>query len=73
VLAGVLWAIENPRAGITEPDDMPFDRILDIARPYLGKLTGEYTNWTPLKDRGILFAEDLDVSDPWQFKNFRVV
>lgn len=73
VTAGVMWAIENPNEGVTEPDDMPFDRILEIARPYLGKLTGAYTDWTPLNDRGVLFKEDLDESDPWQFKNFRVV
>jgi homospermidine synthase len=73
VLAGVIWAIENPRAGIVEPDEMPFDRILEIARPYLGKLTGGYTSWTPLEDRGVLFEEELDESDPWQFKNFRVI
>jgi homospermidine synthase len=73
VTAGVMWAIENPNEGVTEPDDMPFDRILEIARPYLGKLTGVYTDWTPLKDRGVLFNEDMDETDPWQFKNFRVV
>lgn len=73
VMAGVIWAIENPASGVTEPDDMPFDQILETARPYLGKLTGSYTDWTPLQDRGILFEEDLDESDPWQFKNFRVM
>ena len=25
VLAGMVWAIENPRAGIVEPDEMDFD------------------------------------------------
>jgi homospermidine synthase len=25
-----------------------------------------------LQDRGVLFPEDVDASDPWQFKNFRV-
>ena len=36
-------------------------------------MTGEYTDWTPLKDREMLFPEDLDPTDPWQFKNFRIV
>ncbi len=27
----------------------------------------------PLVDRGRLFPEDLDETDPWQFKNIRVV
>lgn len=72
VLAGVIWALENPTRGVVEPDEMDFDRVLDIARPYLGTLTGAYSDWTPLLDRGRLFPEDVDASDPWQFKNFRV-
>ncbi|MEO8314210.1 MAG: homospermidine synthase, partial [Pseudomonadota bacterium] len=48
-------------------------RILEICRPYLGTITGEYTDWSPLSDRERLFPEDLDMSDPWQFKNVRVI
>ena len=73
VLAGMVWAMENPRRGIVEPDQMDYQRPLDVAMPYLGKVVGEYTDWTPLHQRGELFAEDLDTSDPWQFKNVRVV
>jgi homospermidine synthase len=72
VLAGVVWAIENPRAGIVEPDEMDFARMLEICLPYLGTVVGAYGDWTPLQDRGILFPEDVDAEDPWQFKNFRV-
>ncbi|HEX3498620.1 MAG TPA: saccharopine dehydrogenase C-terminal domain-containing protein [Stellaceae bacterium] len=72
VLAGVIWAIEHPAAGIVEPDEMDFARILEICLPYLGTVIGAYGDWTPLQDRGILFPEDVDASDPWQFKNFRV-
>jgi homospermidine synthase len=72
-LAGMIWAMENPRRGIVEPDDMDHQRPLEICRPYLGPLVGKYTDWTPLYRRGELFAEDLDTTDPWQFKNVRVV
>jgi homospermidine synthase len=72
-LAGMIWAMENPRRGIVEPDEMDFERPLEICRPYLGKLVGRYTDWTPLYQRGELFAEELDTEDPWQFKNVRVV
>jgi len=72
VLAGMIWAIENPRRGIVEPDEMDFERILEIAAPYLGEVVGVYSDWTPLQDRGRLFEEDLDPQDPWQFKNIRV-
>ena len=73
VLAGVIWAIEHPRRGIVEPDELDFARILEIAGPYLGDIVGVWGDWTPLADRGQLFPEDLDHDDPWQFKNIRVV
>ena len=69
VLAGMVWAIENPEAGIVEADEMDFRRCLDIQMPYLGPVIGAYTDWTPLDNRGVLFPEDLDRDDPWQFKN----
>jgi homospermidine synthase len=72
-LSGMIWAMENPNKGIVEPDDMDFQRPLEICLPYLGKVVGAYTDWTPLQQRGELFAEDLDTADPWQFKNVRVV
>ena len=73
VLGAVVWAMENPRAGILDPDEIDFERVLEIADPYLGKLVGAYTDWSPLQGRGQPFTEDIDQEDPWQFKNFRVV
>ncbi|HEX3882721.1 MAG TPA: saccharopine dehydrogenase C-terminal domain-containing protein [Stellaceae bacterium] len=73
VLAGIVWAVENPRRGIVEPDEMDYARILEIAGPYLGEMVGVRGDWTPLQDRERLFPEDLDHDDPWQFKNIRVV
>ena len=72
-MAGLIWAIENPNSGIVEPDDIDYKRILEICRPYLGLVVGEYSEWHPLVDRGRMFPEDLDETDPWQFKNVRVV
>ena len=72
VLAGMVWALENPKAGIVEADEMDFRRCLDVQMPYLGPVIGQYTDWTPLSDRPGLFPEDLDTSDPWQFKNVLV-
>ena len=73
VLAGMVWAIENPNSGMVEPDEMDYKRVLEICRPYLGQVVGEYSEWHPLVDRGRLFPEDLDETDPWQFKNVRVI
>lgn len=72
VMAAVVWAILNPRAGVLEADEIDHRFILEIAAPYLGKLTGHYSEWNPLKDRGRLFPETIDHSDPWQFINLRV-
>ena len=71
-LAGLIWAIENPNNGVIEPEEMDFGRVLEICMPYLGPVVGEYGEWHPLVDRGRLFPEDLDETDPWQFKNVRV-
>lgn len=72
VLAGVVWAMRHPEAGIVEPDEMDFREVLDVATPYLGEMVGVFSDWTPLEGRGALFAEDVDEADPWQFKNVRV-
>ncbi len=72
VLAGMIWAMENPKRGIVEPEYMDSDRVVEIATPYLGEVVGVWGGWTPLQDRGILFPEDMDTSDPWQFKNILV-
>ena len=72
VLAGMVWALENPNAGIVEADEMDYKRCLEVQFPYLGPVRGFYTDWTPLKDREKLFPEDVDYSDPWQFRNILV-
>jgi homospermidine synthase len=69
VLAGMVWALENPRRGVVEADDLDHERVLSIMEPYLGRLTGAYTDWTPLQGRSGLFPEDIDSDDPWQFRN----
>ena len=71
-LSGMIWAIRHPRAGIVEADEIDFREVLDIQMHYLGPVVGVYSDWTPLNDRGRLFAENIDADDPWQFKNFRV-
>ncbi len=72
VLAGMVWALENPEAGIVETDEMDYKRCLEIQKPYLGPVKGYYTDWTPLDGRPGFYPEDLDTSDPWQFKNILV-
>jgi homospermidine synthase len=72
VLAGMVWALENPTAGIVEADDMDYKRCLEVQMPYLGPVIGAYTDWTPLTGRPGLFPEEIDRRDPWQFRNVLV-
>ena len=72
VLAGMVWALENPNAGIVEADEMDYKRCLEVQTPYLGPVKGFYTDWTPLANRPGFFPEDIDESDPWQFRNILV-
>ena len=69
VLAGMVWALENPGAGIVETDEMDHARCLEIQMPYLGPVEAHYTDWTPLQDRWQHFPEDIDETDPWLFRN----
>ncbi|MBC7780274.1 MAG: homospermidine synthase [Proteobacteria bacterium] len=71
-VGAIIWAIRNPTAGIVEPEQVDDRLLMEIATPYLGRLGGNFTDWTPLVHRGELFPEDIDRDDPWQFKNFRI-
>jgi len=51
---------------------MDFKRCLEVQSQYLGPVIGTYTDWTPMENRNVLFKEDVDASDPWQFKNILV-
>lgn len=72
IMAAMVWCIENPMAGVVEAEDMDYKRCLEVQMPYLGAVKGYYTDWTPLTGRPGLFPEDIDTSDPWQFKNILV-
>jgi homospermidine synthase len=72
VLAGMVWAIENPMAGIVETDEMDYKRCLELQMPYLGPVKGYYTDWTPPQSTLRLFGGKADRKDPWQFTNILV-
>jgi homospermidine synthase len=76
VVAAVTWMLDNPCLGVCVPDNLPYDRILEFATPYLGKLISTPSDWTPLSRYKNHFQgfnqPDLDWDDPWQFKNFLI-
>ena len=57
---------------IVETDEVDHRRCLEVQLPYLGPVRGFYTDWTPLTDRPGFFPEDIDPSDPCQFRNILV-
>jgi homospermidine synthase len=71
VISAAVWAVNNPRAGFREPEQLPHDEIMKVALPYLGPMASVPTDWNPLKNRTTMFTEPwLDHDDPWQFVNF---
>src|SRR5262249_33666786 len=72
VLAGMGWAPENPTAGVGGVGEFDYRRCLEVQMPYLGPVIGAYTDWKPTDGRGVLFPEDMDLKDPWQFRNVLV-
>ena len=72
VIAGMVWALENPEAGIVETDEIDHARCLEIQRPYIEPVEGHYTDWTPITGRPGLFPEELIEDEPWAFRNVLV-
>ena len=75
VLASTMWMIDNPRAGLCVPDDLPWEAVLEVAMAYLGEFRSEAVDWTPLQNRLDLFGKwDGSTTDPvpWQYSNFLI-
>ncbi|WP_434604268.1 saccharopine dehydrogenase NADP-binding domain-containing protein [Pseudomonas sp. R1-7] len=68
VLSGIVWAVEHPDCGIVEPEQMDHERVLEIARPHLGTLVGQRTDWTPSGANPEPSAEGP--AEDWQFGHF---
>jgi homospermidine synthase len=74
VVSALMWMMENPNKGVLLPDDLPHDRILEISKPYLGKLVSRASDWTPATNYQVFFKENqnayLDTKNLWSFQNF---
>jgi len=74
VVSAVMWMLENPKKGFCLPDDLPYDYVLKIAKPYLGKFVSQDYDWSPHKNHKVFFKENprsrLDKKNPWCFHNF---
>ena len=72
VLAGMVWALENPNEGIVEADEMDFRRCLEIQTPYLGPVKGYLHRLDPAHRPAGLVPGRHRYADPWQFRNVLV-
>ena len=77
VVAACMWMLENPCRGLCVPDNLPYEYVLGISKPYLGKFISAPSDWNPLKHYSNVFRgynkPQLDRSDVWQFKNFLIM
>jgi homospermidine synthase len=76
IVSAVAWMIENPHQGVCVPDDLPWDVVLEGAKPYLGTLYSGPADWDPVSSRNDVFPgwsterDGLNLDDPGQFTNF---
>ena len=69
VLAGMVWALENPEKGLVDTNETDFERCLEIQSPYIQPVKGFYTDWNPLMNTFNKNDKSFDYQDPWQFSN----
>jgi len=74
ILGAVAWMIEHPNEGVRVPDELPYEYVLDRARPFLGPVVSQRVDWSPLRGRVELFAgygeRPPTSDDEWQFSSF---
>ena len=72
MLGTIIWVLENPTKGYVEPESIDFQVVLKHAKPYLGKLVFEETDWRPEEDKNKLYKSKIDKKVPNALTNFRV-
>ena len=78
IMGAIAWLQADPGRGLCVPDDLPWRRVIDVARPYLGRIWSGPADWNPVSHGRDVFARwrtpphGSDPHDPWQFGNFLV-
>jgi homospermidine synthase len=74
ILGALDWMLRHPNGGVRVPDELPYEEVLAVARPYVGTTWSGPLDWDPLTTRADWFdswsGRELDHDDPWQFTNF---
>ena len=73
MLGAIVWAIKNPKMGYVEPESLPFEEVLQVARPYLGPIASVQSDWRPLYEKDALFYTPENSRVPFAFENFKVI
>ena len=61
VVAGMVWAMENPRRSIVEADELDHERVLEDHGAVSGRAAGSYTDWTPLSGRDTALFPEISI------------
>ncbi len=75
VVAAIIYAIRHPQEGCCLPDDLNYQEIMEIAKPYLGQFLSQQVDWSPLSDVQAFLPFNASLpkeEDEWQFATFRV-
>jgi homospermidine synthase len=74
VIAAVRYMVNHPNEGFCLPDDIDEREILEIAKPYLGRVVSEPTEWNPLRSLDMSYSaygrSRPAEADMWQFGTF---
>lgn len=54
VLGGLAWLLETPQQGLVAAEDADHKRVLDVARPYLGRFGGVKGTWPSAPERWLM-------------------
>jgi homospermidine synthase len=80
LLGAVAWMIKNPTQGVKVPDELPYQEILAVAKPYLGPCISRPVDWDPTMNRKDIkmfgkfnnSAKKFSEDDMWQFNTFQI-
>jgi homospermidine synthase len=75
IVAAICCMIEEPELGLCLPDHLDHEKVLKIAKPYLGQFISQPTDWTPLSGENlhVRYGKNVPTDDElWQFSTLRV-
>ena len=70
-VAALKFCIENPKLGMLEADELPKNKVLDWATPYLGGVVGMFTDFNPYNLEDPYFSETHEGKNFFSFEDLR--